>query len=264
MKVPLLSALLALSVIFNIFFIAGAMQPNRPEDPVASITRVANELSLDQQQADRLSELRASFREETALVREELHEVHDAIGAEMASESPDGTTLRTLMQREAALIGERRAAAQQHFGHFVELLTPEQRTDLGRRMHPEHGRRGRRADSPHEADRFDADGDGVLNESERAEARRSVEIRRNQQATWRAEMRQKFDENQDGRLDATEREAMRAWLLEQGITPPDEFRDEHRRRRDQRRPGGSPRGGPRGPGGPPQGNPPQGPPPNGA
>jgi len=260
MKVPLLSALLALSVIFNIFFIAGAMQPNRPEDPIASITRVANELSLDQQQADRLSELRASFREETALVREELHEVHDAIGAEMASESPDGTKLRTLMQREAALIGERRAAAQQHFGHFAELLTPEQRHHLGRRMHPEHGRRDHRADPPYVADRFDADGDGVLNESERAEARKSVEIRRNQQATWRAEMRQKFDENQDGRLDANEREAMRAWLLEQGITPPDDSRDEHRRRRG----GGPPRGGPRGPGGPPSGNPPQGPPPNGA
>jgi Spy/CpxP family protein refolding chaperone len=263
MKIRLLMALLALSLIFNIFFIAGAMRQQRPGDPIAAITRVANELSLDEQQAGRLAELRASFREETALVREELHEVHDAIASEMASDSPDGTILRSLMEREASLIAERRQAAQQHFGHFVELLTPEQRHDLGRRMHPDRGRGDRPGDPPHIVQRFDVDGDGVLNDAERGEARRAVETRREQHATWRADMRRQFDENQDGRLDAEEREAMRAWLLEQGITPPDEFREEHRRRRDQRRHGGGPppRGGPRGPGGLPPGGPPSSPPP---
>lgn len=270
MRTRILIALLALSVVFNIFFIAGALRPQRPNDTGTAITQVANELSLDTKQADRLAELRASFQDDTALIRAELHEVHDAISAEMASDEPDGAALRELMAREADLVSQRRQAAQQHFGHFVDLLTPEQRLDLGRRMHPEHRHTDRPHDPPHVIQRFDADGDGTLSKSERDEAHRSVERRREQQASWRAELRKKFDENQDGQLDAEERETMRSWLLEQGFTPHDEIRDDRRRRRTRGRPGGAPpRGGPHGP--PPgnpgnQGNPPppQPPPPGSA
>ncbi len=263
MKTRILMALLGLSIIFNIFFVAGALRHQRRGDPVAAITQVANELSLDTQQADRLAELRKSFREDTALIREELHEVHEAIGIEMASDAPDATTLRELMERESDLIAQRRQAAQQHFGHFVDLLTPEQRHGLGRRMHPKHMHSDRPAEPPHIVERFDSDGDGTLDDEERAEARRSVETRRQRHVNWQAEMRHKFDENQDGHLDAEEQEALRAWLLEQGFTPPDEFRDDHRRRRDHRRPGGPPpRGGPHGSGGSPPGN--QPPPPGDA
>jgi len=275
MKIRILIALLALSVIFNIFFVAGAIQKNRPrpKDPVAEITRVANELSLDDQQASRLEELRASYRADTELIRGELHEVRDAIGAEMASDTPDGTALRTLMERESTLIAKRREAAQQHFGHFVDLLTPEQRHDLGRRMHPPHGHgQGKdRSDRPPALalERFDADGDGKLDASEREEAQRTVELRRGQQSTWREEMRVKFDEDQDGHLDAAEREKMRAWLLEQGFSqPPDGGRRGHRRGYiDPSHPDdgpprrGGPRRGPRGLGESPLGGPPLGGPP---
>ena len=70
MKIRILIALLALSLIFNIFFVAGAIQHKRlrPTDPVANITRVANELGLDKQQADRLKELRASYRADTEII----------------------------------------------------------------------------------------------------------------------------------------------------------------------------------------------------
>ncbi|MBT4768119.1 MAG: periplasmic heavy metal sensor [Phycisphaerae bacterium] len=278
MKIRILIALLALSVIFNIFFVAGAIQKNRPrpKDPVAEITRVANELSLDDQQAGRLEELRASYRADTELIRGELHEVRDAIGAEMASDTPDGTALRTLMERESTLIAKRREAAQQHFGHFVDLLTPEQRHHLGRRMHPPHvkGQGKDRSDRPPALalEQFDTDGDGELNASEREEAQRTVELRRGQVSTWREEMRVKFDEDQDGRLDAAEREKMRAWLLEQGFSPPtDGGRRGHRRGHiDPSHPDdgpprrGGPRRGPRGLGEPPLGGPPPDGPPSDA
>jgi Spy/CpxP family protein refolding chaperone len=275
MKIRILIAFLALSVVFNIFFVAGAIQKNRPrlKDPIAEITRVANELSLNDQQSGRLEELLASYRADTELLRGELHEVRDAIGAEMASDTPDGTALRKLMERESTLISKRREAAQQHFGHFVDLLTPEQRHDLGQRMRPPHGH-GQGKDHSNRAlarglERFDADGDGELNASERAEAQHAIELRRGQQSTWRDEMRVKFDEDQDGHLDATEREKMRAWLLEQGFSPPtDGARRGHRRgHNDPSHPDdetprrGGPRRGPRGlgesaPGGPPLGEPP--------
>lgn len=268
MKTRILIALLALSVIFNIFFIAGAIQNNRPRpnDRVANIMRVASELGLDTQQTDRLQELRASYQADTEIIRGELHEIRDAIGAEMASDTPDGSALRTLMQRESTLLDQRRDAAQQHFAHFVDLLTPEQRHELGRRMHPAHahGPRQNRNDRGPVPMRFDADDNGTLDADERAEAQRSIEHRREQQSTWREEMRVRFDTDQDGRLNAAEREEMRAWILEQGFSPPsDGRRHENRRRRGgpNHLGGRPPRGGPPGPPGPP-GTPGGGPPPD--
>ena len=271
MKIRILIALLALSLIFNIFFVAGAIQHKRlrPTGPVANITRIANELGLDKQQADRLKEIRASYRADTEIIRDELRETHDAIGAEMASDTPDGSALRTLMQRESTLIAQRRKAGQQHFEHFVDLLTPEQRHDLGQRMHPDHarGRRQDHHDSGPTLERFDADGNGTIDDAERAEAQRTIEHRREQQSIWREEMRVKFDADKDGRLNAVEREEMRAWVLEQGFSPPPNGgRREKWRRGNPNHPGGPPsRGGPRGgPGGPhPGGPPPSGPPPSG-
>ena len=48
-------------------------------------------------------------------------------------------------------------------------------------------------------ERFDADGDGQLNEAERAAAK----------AAFKAKMKERFDENGDGQLDETERAALK-------------------------------------------------------
>jgi Ca2+-binding EF-hand superfamily protein len=63
-------------------------------------------------------------------------------------------------------------------------------------------------------ERFDHDGDGRLDDAERAEAERFLEQRRRERELRRAEMMRRFDVDGDGRLNAEEREAMRRWLQE--------------------------------------------------
>lgn len=266
MKPRWLLGVLILSLVFNVFFVLGAIREQERRDPIASITQVANELNLDDQQAHRLAELRASFQENTGFLQEELREVRDAMAEQMAAEDPNGSTLRDLMEREATLVAQRREAAQAHFGQFVDLLTPEQRHDLGQRMHPK--RRGMRGKGPlHDIEQFDADRDGALNEDERRAAKRHADDRRSQQTKWREELRARFDADQDGHLAPEEREAMRAWLLEQGFSPPEGRPPHDHRRRGGQRPDGAPphRGGPGPNGGPPphpgDHPPPGGPPP---
>ncbi len=219
-KFRLVVALFALSLIFNIFFVIGALGKRPPRGPLAEITQAAQELDLDAQQSSRFGELRAEFRAEAALIGQELHQIRQEIAEQLDAESPDSQQLAELMQRESELISQRRRTATQHFGHFVDILTPSQRHDLGHRMHPKHGPSERPADPPQVVAQFDADGDGKLNDEERIEAHQAMARRREQDYRRRAEMREQFDADEDGRLSPQEREALRAWLLEQGLESP--------------------------------------------
>ena len=229
-KFRLVVALFALSLIFNIFFVIGALGHRPPRGQLAEITQAAQELDLDSRQSSRFGELRAEFRAEAALIGQELHQIRQKIAEQLDAESPDSEQLAELMQRESELISQRRRTAKQHFGHFVDILTPSQRQDLGHRMHPKHGTNERPADPPQVVAQFDADGDGKLNDEERSEAHQAMDRRRERNYRRRAEMREHFDADGDGQLSPQEREALRAWLLDQGLGSP---RNE-----------GGPRGGP--------------------
>ncbi|MDP7070108.1 MAG: periplasmic heavy metal sensor [Phycisphaerales bacterium] len=258
MKSRLLLVLLILSLIFNVFFLIGALRQPAKRNAMAELARVAHELRLDDRQAERFGELRDSFRGEAGVVGEELREVRQAIRDALASESVDTAALEQLMARESELIASRRELAAGHFGRFVDLLTPQQRHDLGRRL---HGGRGERPGDPHLlVQKFDADGDGALDDVEWREAHRLMEQRRDKRAVRREELRRQFDLDANGELEPEEREAMRAWLLEQGFSPPQDGPRRHPPRGDGPR-GGPPPGGGHGPrGGPPPGGGP-GPPP---
>ena len=146
-----------------------------------------------------------------------------------------------LMQEEGELAAARRASAARHFGDFIDLLTPEQRHMLGRRFEP--SRRGPQGLPPEAIAKFDTDGDGMLNEAEHAEAHAEMRQHQERRRGRRVEARRKFDVNQNGQLEPEEREAMRAWLLEQGFDVQKIMDRPHGRQDGARR-------GPRGPGGP--------------
>ena len=219
-KFRLVIALFALSLIFNIFFVIGALERRPPRGRLAEITQAARELDLAAQQSSRCGNLRAEFRAEADLIGQELHQIRGEIADQLNADSPDSEELSELMQRESELILQRRSTATQHFAHFVDILTPSQRHDLGHRMHPEHGPNERPADPPQVVAQFDADGDGKLNDEERIEAHQAMGRRREQGFRRRAEMREQFDADGDGQLSPQEREALRAWLLEQGLESP--------------------------------------------
>ncbi|MDG1838358.1 MAG: EF-hand domain-containing protein, partial [Phycisphaerales bacterium] len=88
------------------------------------------------------------------------------------------------------------------------------------RIHPKHGSSERPADPPQVVAQFDADGDGKINDEERIKAHQAMSRRREQGHRRRAEIREQFDTDEDGLLSPQEHDAMRAWLLEQGLEPP--------------------------------------------
>ncbi len=253
MKTRLLTVLLLLSLIFNVFFIIGALRHRVPPGPMAEIHQVAQELDLDDRQVARLTELRQTFIDESALIRSDLAKVRAAMADLLDAETVDASAMRSLMDEEAEIQNRRRQLAGRQFGRFVDLLTPDQRQLLGSRMHGPRSRGDRRPDIPqHLVDRFDAD--GALSDAERATARQQLANGHGRQARWREEMQIKFDLDQDGRLSAEEREAMRDWLLEEGFTPPDvSAADPVGRRGRPRRNGGGPPPGHRPPPGMPPG-----------
>jgi len=261
-RTTVLWALLGLSLVFNVFFVIGALDRDHRPRPAADIARVVADMDLDPQQQQRLEELRTGFRAEDTLIRQQVHEVKQAIAAELDADEVDADAMRDLMQQEADLIAARRATARSRFGQFIDLLTPEQRQELGRRMHTGTGLSPPPPAPPHLVAEFDRDGDGRLDESEREEARQSVAHRNERQGHWRAELRDKFDTNENGRLEPAEREAMRSWVLEQGFEPPPRGPEGGPPLGEHPPMGGPRRGGPRGldghpprrrPGGPPRG-----------
>lgn len=222
MKNRTLVILLGLSLIFNVFFIFAAMRHQPPRGPMAEIHQVANDLDLDHRQVERLTELRQNFTEESALIRRDLAHAREQMATLLEAESVDAESMRNLLAIESELQHRRRELAGRQFGHFLELLSPKQRHDLSRRMHQDQRTRHRDGDFPaHMLERFDGDGDGSLSEEERSQAQTHLDRRHQRQSKWRREMQRKFDADNDGSLSAEEREAMRNWLLEEGLTPPD-------------------------------------------
>ena len=210
--------LLGLSLLFNIFFVAGAMTWRVPaeSDETQEVADIARKLDLDEQQKQAFLSMRRQFETESAVIREQLLRMRDRISQELESETPNVEQLRYLSAQESALLAERRTIGVDQFTFFVDMLSPNQRRDLGRRLsgHP-RGRRG----SPEEIERravemFDLNGDGILDESERQNAREFAKQEHEQRRLRREKTRMQFDLNGDGSLSPEEHEAYRKHILE--------------------------------------------------
>ncbi len=202
---------LALSVLFNVFFAVGYVQARAQAAQAAgngSVRRVADELGLDEGQRAVLAELRSALREESAFYGDAISLARQEIAQELARPEPDLARVGELVSRGAKLEQERSAAQARRFNEFLGVLSPPQCRALGRSLGRWPHRRG---GPPPPEQRFDANHDGVLDEQERAAARQAIEAHRAERERRRAEFLERFDTNGDGRLDEAERAALREW-----------------------------------------------------
>ncbi|MHC4109088.1 MAG: periplasmic heavy metal sensor, partial [Planctomycetota bacterium] len=212
MKRNLIWLALAMSVLFNVFFVVGFARARAQLEAVQSSNGasrvVASELNLNDEQRAVFSTLRAGMRDEMASLRDEVTLVQEDLVAELGMENPDLERVRNLVARKADLDRQRQLIAVRRFGEFVDILSPEQCRRLSGKVH--HGRRGARW-RERLLKKFDADGDGELNEQERAAAREYMESRRQEWEERRQKMLERFDADGNGHLDPEERDAMWEW-----------------------------------------------------
>ncbi|MHC5003567.1 MAG: periplasmic heavy metal sensor [Planctomycetota bacterium] len=206
---------LAISVLFNVFFLAGYLQARAgvvDGGSGAPVQRVTEELGLNDAQATLFRQLRDGMAQDEQMHRRRFELAREELMEELNKPEPDVARLREIVDREAELHRERYLAGSRRFSHFVGVLSPEQRRRLS--DHFQHHRRGRgRGDKEWMLRRFDANEDGHLDEQERAAAREHFEERKRQR---HAEMLERFDADGDGQLDESELEEARRWFQQNG------------------------------------------------
>ena len=125
MKARLPWLLVAVSVVFNAFFLIGFLQARaeaeRPRTFLEKAHRMAERLDLDEQQMAQFEHLVDEF----GRLREQRAPDRDAFLAEMVKEDPDEKVLENYVAGEAAI--EYRLNRLSLTRKLVGLLTPEQR-----------------------------------------------------------------------------------------------------------------------------------------
>lgn len=258
-----LAFLLGLSLLFNIVFIIGTIRQSSatgidPTSPEAVAQFVAHEMGLDTEQHRVFQWLRSSFRDETAGLRSQQRDLDLQIAQELDAPDGDMEAIRQLMTEREEIAHAMHDVSMRYFNEFLVVLSSEQRQQLTGRMLHDRGRRG-----GNHLEQWDTDGDGQLNETERAAAHEGAQQRHADWERLRQEAMTRFDVDGDGRLSPEERQNLRAWMIEQAKEagrpvrggPPGEGRPGSGERRGPR--GDGPRRG-QGPGhgdGPPPGAP---------
>jgi Spy/CpxP family protein refolding chaperone len=225
-----LAILLVVSMLFNFAVLIGFVKSRRDAASATStrdltpatapaeqslLARLANELKLDPTQADALKELRRRQQQQQVVFGESLMVVRQDLQAELREDEPDLERVRTLVDQEADLLRQRRQAEAELYGEFVALLSPQQRHRLGERLGPQQQARSRVPISPELVKRFDRNNNGRLDPEEAKQARTDLEGRRREVAPRVQQLPPLwpwFDADDDGELNATEREEMDAFL----------------------------------------------------
>ncbi|MDG2291063.1 MAG: periplasmic heavy metal sensor [Phycisphaerales bacterium] len=227
-----LTFLLCCSVLFNVFFLIGALQwlPASPSvNPrMATLNRVVAEMELDEEQRKAFEAMRSEFESESAVINHRIETTQSSIAAALATETPDMEQIDALIRQEATLQHERRRAGSERFEAFLALLNQEQRHALGQRMKTWRSKRGE--DGHRMLEQFDKDRDGQLSADEQQEANAFTERRRRERDEKRNQLHDRFDDDGDGFLSPQEEEQMQEFL------------------RSRPRRGGRPHGGPPHPG----------------
>ena len=218
--------LLGLSLIFNVFFVIGAMTWRISEvDNEADIVKdVVDKLELDSRQADAFRLLRKADQSDTRVIRDQLTANHETMMEILSSETPDINRLRTLANEDIELRSElHKVHMDNHLG-LVKLLTPQQRQRLAKKLidgrPARHGGRDRRVFSDEIIKKFDVDQNGKLDKDEWHQAREFSKQQHRARRDRVREIQQRFDLDKDGRLDREEEDAMRLFLLENGMENP--------------------------------------------
>ena len=232
MKQNLLLFALVLSGLFNVFFVGGYLKA-RAEAARDVTVAVGRELGLDTAQAALFKQLRETGHADAELYQDSITLVRRELVDELNVDH-DPERVAEIVDREADLRRQWRQAEARRFTDFVGSLEPQQRRALHSRMKHAVSKQDR-----HEAllRRFDANGDGVLDEQERRAAREHMQTRRAERERRgrngfggppgkdrrgsrspgmdrrvRHELFSRFDADGDGQLDAREQAALLAWV----------------------------------------------------
>jgi uncharacterized membrane protein len=200
---------LAISILFNVFFLAGYTRAKwRLDDSTTLAANVKDELRLDDGQAAIFGHMRNDLQEDNRLFMERQSLGRQQIFSEMSRDQPDAERIQMLMEQDGELRRQMRQATQERFRAFLSMLSPEQRQRLLHRL--DGGQRDGKRRRMH-LRRFDNDGDGKLDEVEQNAAREFMEQRHRERTQRRERMLERFDANGDGALDPAERASMRRW-----------------------------------------------------
>lgn len=190
------------------------MMPPRLEPPLSTEQEALWRELRDEQRADR-----EQAQAEIDVLRGELE-------AQLDGEAPDPAALGALAEREASIRREVRTADAERMRRFLAALDPDQRRQVFDAMRRDHDRRRGRRGDPRE--RFDRDGDGELDETEK-QAWRDAAMRG--LLGWAAT---RHDDDRDGELDDEEwarmRTALAARLREEATSVADADRPRRRPR----------------------------------
>ncbi len=233
MKPNLVFLALVLSVLFNVFFIAGYARARR--DAARDVTDVVGrELDLDDAQSALFNQLRAAGHDDAEMYRDSISLVRHELVDELDRPDGDARRLAEIVEREADVHRQWKLADASRLAEFIESLTPEQRHAMRLRI-----RGTGNGDHPaRRIRRFDTNGDGVLDDEERRAGQ--VRMRARRAEHWRQrfgegpdgdhrgrsegpgrsggerrirrELMTRFDADGDGALDANERQVLLDWV----------------------------------------------------
>ncbi len=246
MKPNLVLFALVLSLLFNVFFIAGYTRARRAA--ARDVTDVVGrELDLNDAQYALFKQLRAVGHDDAEMYRDSITLVRHELVQELDRPDGDPRRLAEIVEREADVRRQWKLADASRLVEFIESLTPEQRHAMRLRM-----KRATDGDRPAwRIRRFDTNGDGVLDDEERQAAHARMQALRAERAEhWRQrfgngpdgdhrrwsggpgrpgrpgggsagsggerrirrELMKRFDADGDGTLDANERETLLDWV----------------------------------------------------
>ena len=216
----MLGLALCASLSFNVAFLAAQRQAPPPEATEARPTSsqqfaaLTNTLDLSAEQRQACRELSNTWNAERKILGESIGLLRQEVRMLMDGSPVDLIALRERTDRIAELHHERRRAGLARMEEFLTLLTPEQAKSI-RKLRPEQliPPPPRESKVPEDAwTRFDANQDGKLDESEREAALRSIRDRAQLRDSRMQQLRENFDANGDGELDPAERRALREHL----------------------------------------------------
>ncbi len=135
MRVKLLWILLAVSLVANVFFVAGALytlyvKDDRSAGPGANVDSVAERLALSPEQRDGLLALREKARQGRKGMGEGRESRRAAFLAELGKPTFDRAGVLALMEARSALRRARIVDVAEDLHAYLATLSPEQRQEF--------------------------------------------------------------------------------------------------------------------------------------